>query len=622
MLSKRNFAMMMIMNLVVLVLFLFSAVLKEYFNDYDVNHAAETEWIDKTDQKVDAEGNPDTGWNSLPAKQQVLYMGTMDNNYYRVMKEWAGYRKKAFRVFESLEAADKIIRMQEEKKPYLLMDGQLMEKNPKEAAEKLSAYVEQGGVVIFYRLPSYQIIESSTELQNLLGIQHLRGESVKLHEIRIYSGFLLGGETCYSFGGVEEPELIDMEREVPWYDISARTKSYMVGFISAKERETMGLNNQDMPAIIWRSNMGTGSVFAVNGDYMEGEASLGILDAMVYETEEYSLYPVVNAQNLILAGFPDLTVENEEKLAETYGMTNQQFCRDILWPSFVAAAQKNNWKITSYLSVKQRDESEKEPNQDDLIDYLKYFNEESAEAGVSLGRMDSSDIRASVADESDTLKSWDMDYVFAGGYIRKENKDKLSSLIDGNGQMKYFQDIRTVVGEYEKDQQILSWLTDKITLQNATTDAYRHSYKDSLWLKSLETSLGYSNIQVDIYRVLWPESKADHWEKVAEKMAANINTYWKPFDTFDKTTISQSDGRVRNFLNGSIESTREGDRIAIRTKDFTGDAYLLLRTHGEKPEEMTGGSWKQVEEDAYLLQLTAAEAFVTLKPEYELYYKE
>ena len=236
--------------------------------------------------------------------------------------------------------------------------------------------------------------------------------------------------------------------------------------------------------------------------------------------------------------------------------------------------------------------------------------------------MDSFDIRASVAEERDTLKSWDMDYVFAGGYVRKENKDKLASLIDGNGQMEYFQDIRTVVGEYEKDQQILSWLTDRITLQNATTDAYRHSYKDSLWLKSLETSLGYSNIQVDIYRVLWPESKADQWEKVAEKMAANIDTYWKPFAAFDKTTISQSDSRVRNFLNGSVESTREGDRIAIRTKDFIGDAYLLLRTHGEKPEDMTGGSWKQVEEDAYLLQLTAAEAFVTLKPEYELYYKE
>ena len=621
MLSKRNFAMMMIMNLVVLVLFLLSAVLKEYFNDYDVNHAAETELIDKIDQKIDEDGNTDTRWDSLPADQQVLYIGTMDNSYYRVMKEWSGYRKKSFRVYGSLEAADEIIRIQEEKKPYILIDGQLIEKNPEDAATKLSEYVEQGGVVIFYRLPSYQTIEGCGNLQNLLGIQHLRGESVKLHEIRIYSGFLLGGETCYSFEGVEEPELIDMEREVPWYDISARTKSYMVGFLSEKEKESMSLNNEDMPSIIWRSNMGTGSVFAVNGDYMEGEASLGIMDAMVYETEEYSLYPVVNAQNLSIAGFPDLTVENEEKMAETYGMTNQQFCRDILWPSFVAAAQKNNWKITSYLSVKQRDESEKEPNQDDLIDYLKYFNEESAEAGVSLGRIDSSDIRLSVSDEKETLKSWDMDYVFAGGYVRKENKDKLVSLIDGNGQMKYFRDIRTVVGEYEKDQQIVSWLTDKITLQNATTDAYRHSYKDSLWLKSLETSLGYSNIQVDIYRVLWPESKADQWEKVAEKMAANIDTYWKPFAAFDKTTISQSDSRVRNFLNGSIESTREGDQLTIQTKDFTGDAYLLLRTHGEKPESMTGGSWTQVEEDTYLLQLTAAEAFVTLKQEIDLYYK-
>ena len=51
MLSKRNFAMMMIMNLVVLVLFLFSVVLKEYFNDYDVNHAAETKVIEKKSLK-------------------------------------------------------------------------------------------------------------------------------------------------------------------------------------------------------------------------------------------------------------------------------------------------------------------------------------------------------------------------------------------------------------------------------------------------------------------------------------------------------------------------------------------------------------------------------------------
>lgn len=613
MLSKRNFAMMMLMNLVVLVLFLFSVVLKEYFNDYDVNHAAETELI----EQVHANQSDSYDWDGVSAGQQILYIGAVDNGYYPAMKEWAGYRKKSFQVFPSLEAAEENLLT----KPYLLIDGKLLETHTEATTEQLSRYVQQGGVVIFYRLPSYQTIEGSMELQNLLGIQHLRGESVKLHEIRIYSGFLLGGETCYSFEGVEETELVDMEREVPWYDISSRTKSYMVGFLSEAEKVTMGLHNEDMPAIIWRSNLGTGSVFAVNGDYMEGETALGILDAMLYETEAYALYPVVNAQNLFFAGFPDLTVENEKTMAETYGMTTRQFCRDILWPSFVAAAQKNNWKITSFLTVKQIDDSEKEPNQGDLIDYLKYFNEESAEAGVSLGRINSSDIRSSVSDEKDTLDRWGLDYVFAGGYVRKENKDKLLSLIDGSGRMEYFQDIRTVAGEYEKNQQILSWMTNQITLQNATTDAYRHSYKDSLWLKSLETSLGYSNIQIDIYRVLWPESRADEWEKLAEKMAANIDTYWKPFAAFDKTTISESDSRVRNFLNGSAESSREGNQISIRTKNYTGDAWLLLRTHGEKPESMTGGSWRQVEADAYLLQLTSEEASITMKSETETYYK-
>ena len=599
---------MMTMVVVVLVLFLSSVVLKEYFNDYDVNHAADTELIEKKEQKSDQQA-------AVQAGQQVLYIGAMDNGYYRVIKEWAGYRKKYLQVRTSLDGAYGGV-------PYLLLDGALLERQTEEMTKKLSRYVEQGGVVLFCRLPSYHTIRDCAVLQELLGIQQLRGESVRLHEIRLYSGFLLGGETCYSFEGVKEPEVVDMEREIPWYDISSRTKSYMVGFVSAEEKTSMNLNNEDMPAIIWRSNMGTGSVFAVNGDYMEGEAALGILDAMIYEAEDYALYSVVNAQNLLVTGFPDLTDENEEALAEAYGMTSRQFCRDVLWPSLAAASQKGSWKITSFLSVKQSDQSQNEPKKSDLIDYLKFFNEESAEAGVCLGRMESEDLLWSVEDERSILESWEVQYAFAGGYIRKENKEKLARLTDRTGHMEYFQDIRTVVGEYEKDAQILSWLTDQITLQNATADAYMHTYKDSLRLKSLETALGYSNIQADIYRVLWPESELDEWEKVAEKMASYIDTYWKPFAAFDKTTISESDGRVRNFLNGNVESTRTGDGISIQAKDFTGDAYLLLRTHGEKPGEMTGGTWQEVEEHTYLLTLTEEKASITLVPDTELYYRE
>ena len=614
MLTKRNLAMMMTMIVVILLLFLSSPVLKEYFNDYDVNHAAEHGPIGRIVQDLDA--------NRQSNEQPILYVGTENKEYCQPMREWAAYRKKTFWTAASLEEAIGKLQTDCRQKPILLLDGSLLAANTREHAERLSRYVEQGGVVIFYRLPDYQVIQGCDVLQNLLGIQQLRAESVRLHEIRIYSGFLLGGETCYSFEGVQEPELVDLEREIPWYDISARTKTYMAGFLSAAEKEALALRNEDMPAILWRSNLGSGSVFAVNGAYMQGETCLGMLDAMLYEAAGYALYPVVNAQNLSVAGFPDLTVENEQKLAETYGMTSVQFCRDVLWPSLVAGVQKGGWKLTCFVSMKQQDQSGNEPNRTELINYLKYFNEESAEAGASLGRMGNSDLRMALADEREIWRSWQLEYALTGGYVRKEHRDDLLAYVSDTGQIEFFEDLRTVVGEYELDAPILSWLSDQMTLQNVTANAYVHSYQDSLRLKSLETALGYSNVQIDIYRVLWPEKQNDTWEKLAEKMAAHIDTYWKPFAAFDKTTISESDSRVRNFLNGRVESSRVGNQIFIQTEAYTGDAYLLLRTHGEELGHMTGGTWKQVEQDSYLLQLTAEKASVTLQPPTERYYKE
>lgn len=607
MLSKRNFIMMFTMIIVVLALFLSSVVLKEYYNDYDVNHMAETEDLDKKDG-FSLNGETDG---------QVLYFGEEDNGYFEVIKEWSEYRKKEFTALNSL---DTVSGVEDVSRKYLLVDGGLFETNTEEYAKAFTEYVSKGGVVIFYRMPSYNTIRNCDALRNLLGIQRLRGETVKLQEIRLYSGFLLGGETHYSFDEASDPDLADMDSEIPWYDISSRTKTYMVGFLSAEEKSSLGINNEDMPAIIWRSNMENGSVFAVNGDYIK-TAGIGILDAMLYEAQEYTLYSVVNAQNLFIAGFPDLTNENERRMAEVYGMTTEQFCRDILWPSFVAAADKGNRKITSFISVKQNDSTKTKPKTDGLIDYLKYFNEESAEAGVSLGRINSSDIRASVKDEKAQLDKLNLDYMFAAGYVRNENKDKLESLINGNGKIDYFGDIRTVVGEYAENERILYWLTDKITYQNVTTDAYKHSYRDNLRLKSVETGLGYSNVQADIYRILNPENEKDQWENLADKMAANIDTYWKPFSAFDKTTVSQSDLKVRNFLNGKVTSSKNGNTVTVKTENYEGEAYLLFRTHGEELYEMKGGSFKKIEDNAYLLTLTEDTAKISLKSEINPYYR-
>lgn len=616
MLSKRNFGMMMTIILVILILFLSSAVLREYFNDYNENHSADSEWVKRSEETKETKDskNSEKNWH-------IIYIGKQDTGYYESIKEWCTYRKAEFEEYSETKKALKKAEAYENKNTYLLISGSVLEKDTETVSDSLTSYVEAGGKIIFCSLPDYLVIAKSETLKNLLGIQQLRAKTVTLQEIWLYGGFLLGGETCYSFDELQDPDRIDMEREIPWYDISSRTKTYMVGFIKAEEQTKQELHNEDMPAIIWRCNTGEGSIFAVNGDYMEGKSTLGILDAMVYESQNYALYNVVNAQNLSLTGFPDLTKENEKKFTEVYGFDSKQFCQNIVWPDLVSVAQDGDWKITAYLAKKQDNVSKEDADVKSLVDYLKYFNEESAEAGISLGRMNDTDIQKSLEADKQEIEKQDITYPFSGAYIRSENEEQLSKLVKDE-KLKIFSDVRTICKAYDEEQPVFSWMTDWITTQAITMNGYQYTYKDDFRLKSIQTALGYSNVQVDIYRAIWPQKRKDEWEVISEKLASNISTYWNPFSVFEKTTITESDTRVRRFLNESVTSDRKADQISIKVENFNEDAWMMLRTHGEKIESMKNGSWEKIEDDAYLLHLTSSQATVTLKSDTELYYSK
>lgn len=616
MLSKRNFGMMMTIILVILILFLSSAVLREYFNDYNENHSADSEWVKRSEETKETKDskNSEKNWH-------IIYIGKQDTGYYESIQEWCTYRKAEFEEYSETKKALKKAEAYEKENTYLLISGSVLEKDTETVSDSLISYVEAGGKIIFCSLPDYLVIAKSETLKNLLGIQQLRAKMVTLQEIWLYGGFLLGGETCYSFDELQDPDKVDMEREIPWYDISSRTKTYMVGFIKAEEQTKQELHNEDMPAIIWRCNTGEGSVFAVNGDYMEGKSTLGILDAMVYESQNYALYSIVNAQNLSVTGFPDLTKENEKKFAEVYGFDSKQFCQNIVWPDLVSVAQDGDWKITAYLAKKQDNVSKEDADVKSLVDYLKYFNEESAEAGISLGRMNDTDIQKSLEADKQEIEKQDITYPFSGAYIRSENEEQLSKLVKDE-KLKIFSDVRTICKAYDEEQPVFSWLTDWITTQAITMNGYQYTYKDDFRLKSIQTTLGYSNVQVDLYQLIWPQEREDEWEVVSEKLASNISTYWNPFSVFEKTTITESDTRVRRFLNESVTSSRKADKISIKVENFNEDAWMMLRTHGEKIDSMKNGSWEKIEDDAYLLHLTSSQATVTLKSDTELYYSK
>lgn len=106
-----------------------------------------------------------------------------------------------------------------------------------------------------------------------------------------------------------------MNPSVPWYTTGAGTKTYMVGTLSDETieqtvdneiraqyagMEEEAAKNSLLPAILWRNSVDTAKIFCVNGDYLADISAVGILDAMMGETYDYDIYPVINAQNLVL----------------------------------------------------------------------------------------------------------------------------------------------------------------------------------------------------------------------------------------------------------------------------------------------------------------------------------
>ena len=81
---------------------------------------------------------------------------------------------------------------------------------------------------------------------------------------------------------------------------------------------------------------------------------------------------------------------------------------------------------------------------------------------------------------------------------------------------------------------------------------------------------------------------------------------------------------MRLFLNQRVTSKEsrlpQGRQISIQVENFAGDAWLMLRTHGETLQTMEGGTWTQIEEDAYLLHLTRENAAVGLQSKLQPHY--
>ena len=623
MVSRRNYAAITAVMVIIFFLFQFLNMAKDHWNDYsenqyavDVNElsGADNVYVASDSDELDQQS---TGLIPWTKKKCVVCIGSNESNTMgEMIGNWALYMKRKISYYESISAYENAISKKTQDTPqFVLVDPDFINWDDTKQIRSLQTCVENGISVIFGKLPDASIIGSHKLLRRLLGIDEIVQESVTGNGIHLYSGFLLGGEVIYKAYNEEEEKNQDMELTFPWYHLTSGTKIYMKGML-----EDPTVNIQEYPPLIWRKNFTTASVFAVIGDYMTDATGLGMLTAMLSEMQSYTIYPVVNAQNFIAANYPAAANENSSILRQMYSQTMRGFLRDVVWPAFSSINIKTSFSLSSMMTIQFDYMDTAKPNSEDIQYYMEAVNEEEGEMGYSAYNVSNTSISEMISEDADFWNKTLPDYQFASLYYGDYSQKAVQGILDNS----FMQRVRTVIGNVDTTSDVVGYVNNQVTRQNTLIDGYEHTFRQDLRIRSVETALGYTSILADVSKAAYPQSDEDGWEKLSEKLMANTITYWKPFSAFSGTTVSQCDSRIRRFLSLNYEevANESNNKILIHASEGDETAWFVLKTNGEVISDVAGGTYEKIEDNVWLIGMEESSILITLKPSNTLFYYE
>lgn len=624
MISRRNFAMITAIMLVVLFMFQAAGIAKNQLNDAETNEYAlksqsamaqgdafspDEKYRQMTDSGAQsADGDAE----SFSNKRLAVFVGDEESSkVFDTVRQWCTYSKRALLTLHSAAECEAYAELAE----IILIDSAALDLDTD--IELLQDYVSEGLSLVFCNLPDARAVGEHVDFEELLGITAIYDYNVELTGIHLFEGLLLGGERIYQVSEPEDEKLQDMDLFVPWYLTLNGNKSYMVGILDELKSQNGSLPDEYAPNLIWRTTKsGCGQVFVVNGDYMEDIMGVGILEGMLSELHTYEIYPIVNAQNFCVVNYPSFAQENSDEIQKRYSRELPSLYRDVIWQSISSVTERNRSKTTALLAPQYDYEDGNEPLADALTYYAELFSEKRMEIGLSFEQVSEIPLQEKVARDISFLNENLAGYEYRSVYVPQLDDQARDVLKSEEG----LWTITTVLTDDNSAGDLLGYLDGKC-IQHATNDAFSHTYTENLRMRSIESALGYTSVILNMNRVAYPETDADNWEKLYEQFSSNLLTYWKDYTSFEKTTLTESDVRVRRFLNLDFTESRDADELTVHIKNFENEAYFILRTHGESPAAVQGGSCLELEDDAYLIRAEQEELVITLESDYTLWYK-
>lgn len=527
-------------------------------------------------------------------KDTVGLIGTEDEDCLSVAREWSISQKREYCYYENIgeAAAD------ENGAGFLIIDGEKL--GSAEDVEMLKSLAEQGRNLVVSGLPDVQVMDRNRDLMRALGILRIEEDEIEVDGFKLFAGLVIGGETVY----------MDYEQQMPYAMLDDSVTAYAVA--QSEDAWIQDVENEELPAIIWRYAPDVGKVYVVNGDYLTGQLGVGILTGFAADTDEVYVYPVANAQVSVVENYPVLTDENPEVMEQEYGQDSSIVFRDILWPSIVAIYYDTDDAMTVTAAPRLDYDGQGEINENLMDFYYEQVTKETGEIGLSGYQVSDVPLREKLQEDLELYKEVLPDYeirTFQAGGLEEEDYERLV----GEGHL--LSDVDTVLTDYDGDsaESFFTYLDNGVLQLPVYMDSRVMEDEDDFRSRCLQTAYGYYGTAVDTSKVIYPESDDDSWNIISNDWSKNYRPYRTPFEAFEKTTATEADRRVRNYLALEYEAQIGEDRIEITADSPDGASYYVVRIHGKEIGEVTGGTCEEIEKGWYLVTVEDESVQITLE---------
>ena len=603
MLSKRVYFTVSSLMMLVLFMFQFSGIIRKKYNNFDENKYAVSEENDLNNNNVfTVLTDEDKVVKSISG--YIVYIGDINTKTGNTVYEWCNYTKRNLLVYKTVSQYH---RYNEKYPDAVLIDSDYV--NIDSDIDTFSLLTDYGINLVFCTLPSYSAISENQRFEQLCGISP-HTESVNASGLKLYSGFLFGGEAWYTKENDPDGKFQNMKLTMPWYNTSNATKTYMSAVVESEDGSK--IDNEDQPAVIWRKSHDHAYVFCINGDYIKDISGIGILTAIMSESKDLDIYPVVDSQSVIVNNFPMFSFENDDAVEKYYLRNTSSLLENVIWPDISNLAESTGARLT-FMAAPQINYSDNNLVSVREMDYFfRLFSEISSEAGLTTTRDDATSIDEKLTADVGIFSNYLSNYKFTSIIARK---DELENVLSSKNSL--IDDVNTIITDSQdySGTKLFSYVNDNVINVECPVTSDKYTYSDDFRQRCFQTALAYTNIEFNMTGVCNPDDEKELWNEEIKSKSTALTSYMKNSKKFTKCSISQADKCIREFMAADYSYKQNSSYVSL---DITGDqntARFIVRLRTGEVENVSGAVCTKVEKGVYLITAQSKHVEMTIKTE-------